>query len=87
MNMAGRVKLYTTENELEFAYGLYERNRVVFLKYSRQIIENGRRWDGPGMNININLLKNRIRELLEAHNAETDPMIPALRAKKSTNIQ
>lgn len=78
----GYRTVYTTDNEIEFAYSLYERNRPVFLKYSRQILEGGRNWDGPGMNVNINLLKNRIRELLAVHNTETDPMIPALRAKK-----
>ncbi len=78
---------YTTEHELAFMYSLYERNRPVFLKYSRQILGDERRWDGPGMNVNVNLLKNRLRELLAAHNTETDPMIPALRAKKAANIQ
>ena len=79
--------IYTTENEIDFMYGLYERNRPTFLKYSRQILEDGRRWDGPGMNVNVNLLKSRLRELLAAHTAETDPMIPALRAKKTITIQ
>lgn len=68
-------------------HGIYVRNRPVFLKYSRQILSDQRRWDGPGMNINVNLLKNRLRELLAAHDKETEPTIPALRAKKAVNIQ
>ena len=79
----GYRTVYTTENEIEFMYGLYERNRPAFLKYSRQILGDQRRWDGPDMSINVNLLKNRVRELLTAHDTETEPMIPAFRAKQT----
>ncbi len=79
----GYRTVYTTENEVEFMTGLYQRNRPVFLKYSRHILEDKRRWDGPDMNVNINLLKNRLRELLAAHDKETEPTIPALRTKKT----
>lgn len=74
---------YTTEHEIEFMCGLYERNRPVFLKYSRQILSDQRQWDGPGMSVNVNLLKNRLRELLASHDSETEPTIPAFRFKKN----
>ncbi len=74
--------VYTTEHEVEFMTGLYMRNRPVFLKYSRHVLSDERRWDGDGMSINVNLLKNRLRELLAAHDKETEPTIPALRTKK-----
>lgn len=84
----GYRTIYTTDNEIDFMHGLYERNRPVFLKYSRQVLADERTWDGEGMNINVNLLKNRLRELLAAHDKETEPTIPALRtAKKAVTIQ
>lgn len=61
------------------------RNRPAFLKYSNVILGDRRSWDGPGMHVNVQLLKNRLRELIARHDAETLPAIPAFRNTQETN--
>lgn len=73
------LSYYTTDLEIEYAEGLFTRNRPVFLKYCRFVLEDRRTWEGDFMAVDVAVLKNRIRALLEIHNKETDPTIPALR--------
>lgn len=61
---------YTTDWEVDYIRNVFNRNRQAFLNYAEIIMTDKRQWDGEGMDVNVNIIKNEVRRLLQEHQAE-----------------
>lgn len=77
---------YCTEWEVDYLNELFRNNRRAFIGYAGIVLEDRRSFDGDGMNVNVNIVKSRIRELLRKHLEETDIPPAAAATPESRNL-